>query len=62
MIKTKLFTRSGEYVVTVMMPPFQPQAEAIVWGARMFFLRADGTYSEGLAFHVTEMLEVPRDF
>lgn len=60
MIPTKLYTRSGHYVITVMVPPFRPPAEAIVWGSRIFFRhRQDGKYFEGLAFHVTEMLEVP---
>lgn len=61
MIPTKLHTRSGGYVVTVMVPLFNPSAEAIVWGSRIFFKasNAAGMYYEGLAFHVTEMLEVP---
>ena len=61
MVKTELYTRSGDYVITVMVPPFKPPPEAIVWGSRIFFRQSlDGKFLEGLAFHVTEMLEVPR--
>lgn len=61
MIKTELFTRAGEYVIVVMIPPFNPPAEAVIWGSRIFIRNEKGKYVEGLAFHVTEMLEVPRD-
>lgn len=40
MIKEKLFTRDGQYVVEVVMPPFNPRPEAIVWGSRIF-IRVD---------------------
>jgi hypothetical protein len=52
MIKTRLFTRDGGYVVTVLVPQFQPKAEAIVWGSRIFFLKDDGEYREGIAYYV----------
>lgn len=47
MEKVKLYTRDGRYVVTIIMPVFNPQAEAILWGQRVFVLR-DGKYYEGL--------------
>jgi hypothetical protein len=49
----KLYTRSGEYVCTVMMPAFQVRAEGVMWGERFFFWCADyGQYREGLLFCV----------
>jgi hypothetical protein len=49
----KLFTRSGEYVTTVTVPPFNPPAEVIVWGQR-FFVLTSGTYREGLPYYSNE--------
>lgn len=52
MIKIKLFTRDGLYVTTVMVPDFNPMAEAIVWGSRIFFYSHNPAgYREGLAYH-----------
>lgn len=42
-----LFTRSGDYVTTVRLPPFEPPAEAIQWGSRIFIL-TNGAYKEGI--------------
>lgn len=36
MVKVPLLTRNGEFVVTVEVPPFQPPADIIIWGARIF--------------------------
>lgn len=61
MQKVKLITRAGGYVTTVLVPPFNPPAEGIIWGSRSFFLdtadvRPEGylVYREGLVFYATE--------
>jgi hypothetical protein len=52
MTPTKLLTRTGEYVVTVTVPPFTPPAEVIAWGSRLFVRRENGEYREGIAWVV----------
>jgi hypothetical protein len=47
---TMLFTRTGAFVVEVLVPPFQLPAEVIVWGERFFVRNAEGEYREGLAY------------
>jgi hypothetical protein len=44
----KLYTRGGDYVATVHIPPFKPPAEAIGWGTRSFMRDAEGEYREGI--------------
>jgi hypothetical protein len=52
-IETKLYTRSGDYVTTVLVPPFKPLAEVIGWGDRLFvYDRTAHQYREGLMFIV----------
>ena len=53
MSEVKLLTRSGAYVTTVSMPPFQIQPEVITWGARIFVLVA-GDYREGMSWHCAD--------
>lgn len=55
MIETKLYAMRGEYVATVLIPPFVTPADAIVWGSRMFILK-DGKYIEGLAFYAVQTI------
>jgi ribosomal protein L37E len=50
MTKTELYTKSGEFVAAVLVPPFNPPAEAIQYGSRVFILGADGRYREGLLY------------
>lgn len=53
MVPTRLYTRSGGYVVTVHVPPFNPQAEVISWGSRIFVRNPDGAYREGIIWYAT---------
>ncbi len=40
-----LYTRAGEHVATVYVPPFQVMLEIICWGAR-YFLNQEGMWKE----------------
>lgn len=51
MLQTTLYTAKGEIVTDVLVPPFIPEAEVIVWGSRVFVWKADKRrYEEGMAF------------
>ena len=50
MEQIRLLTRWGEYVTTVTIPIFTPQAEVILWGTRYFVRRDDGKYYEGMCW------------
>lgn len=52
MEEVKLYTRTGGYVTTVLVPVFTPRAEVIVWGQRTFVLRLDGQYYEGMMWPI----------
>ena len=51
-----LYTRAGEFVVDVVVPPFTPPAEVLVWGVRFFARREDGKYCEAMAYFVPPQL------
>ncbi len=63
-----LQTRDGGYVGTHNLPPFNPPAEAVVWGSRIFLatnerqIDRDGlvtvVYREGLAWFIPDWLEM----
>jgi len=36
MIQVTLYTRDGEQVAAITMPPFQKMPEVVVWGSRFF--------------------------
>lgn len=38
MIEIKLYTKSGGYVETVYIPPFNEMPDVIIWGERFFVL------------------------
>lgn len=44
----RLLTREGDYVITAEVPRFNPPAEVIVWGSRIFVRTAAGEYREGI--------------
>lgn len=48
-----LYTRDGAFVVTVTTLPWKTPPEVLVWGERVFVLRGDGKWYEGLAVVVT---------
>lgn len=55
MMKAKLYTRSGEYVITAILPPFMVPAEGLYWGNRAFFWNAEHEqYREGLLYPVMD--------
>lgn len=54
MEEIRLLTRWGEYVVTVIVPVFNPQAEIINWGSRFFVRRDDGKYYEGMMWPIAD--------
>ena len=43
-----LYTRDGQPVTSVVVPPWKIPPEAYLWGERTFFRRPDGKYYEGL--------------
>lgn len=47
---TRLLTRTGDFVVEVLVPPFNPPAEIIQWGGRYFIRQPDGKYCEGMVW------------
>ena len=51
MIETNLYTKDGNFVATVLVPPFMKGAEAdvLVWGERFFLRHNDGLYRECFA-------------
>lgn len=61
--QTELFTRMGQYVVTVLVPPMNPPPEVIQWGSRYFMRNALGRYCEGLVWvaDVNPDVEIPAD-
>jgi hypothetical protein len=49
-----LYTRDGQFVAAVPVPPFQVMPEGIVWGERIFFRDAgSGQYREGILWIAT---------
>lgn len=66
MAKAKLYTRDGQFVADVDMPPFNPPADVIVWGTRHFVLRQGVTgiepwydYAEGMVWYCNDPQPVP---
>jgi hypothetical protein len=53
-MEVPLYTRAGEFVVTVKILPYKLMPEAILWGARYFIKRDDGKYYEGFVHMVVE--------
>lgn len=53
MIEVTLYTREGQEVTQVTMPPFLIPPEVILWGSRYFVLR-DGRYIEGMCWPILE--------
>jgi hypothetical protein len=52
-IPTTLYTNDGDEVVTVNVPPFNPPAEILQWGARYFVYDViDKRYIEGMLYFV----------
>ena len=51
MIETNLYTRAGDLVATVLVPPFLPgqEADVLIWGDRHFLRHTDGRYFECFA-------------
>jgi hypothetical protein len=47
-----VFTRDGEFVVSLGVMPFNRQPEILEWGARRFVRSSDGFYREAFAFVV----------
>jgi hypothetical protein len=58
MTPTRLLTRTGEFVVKVMVPPFSPPAEVINWGSRYFVRQSNGEYREGIVWVAGRATEV----
>lgn len=44
----RLYTREGQYLVTVQVPHFEPKAEVIFYGDRCFVHCRDGFYREAM--------------
>jgi hypothetical protein len=59
MTRTRLLTRNGGAVVTVLVPPMTPPPEVIAWGSRLFVRTSEGEYREGIAWVATSNSEVP---
>lgn len=45
MRNARLETRDGSLVTKVLIPPYKPEADAILWGSRYFFI-TDTTFGE----------------
>ena len=62
MIEVQLYTRSGDHVAGVLVPPFQQAPDIVVWGSRVF-VRDDPTdeqetrYREGFAFYTNSVVD-----
>lgn len=41
MLEVNLFTSQGEFVVTVIIPDYNPRPQAILWGDRLFGFELD---------------------
>jgi hypothetical protein len=61
MTPTRLLTRTGEFVVKVMVPPFSPAADSIIWGSRMFVRQSNSEYREGIVWVAQPESEVVDD-
>lgn len=61
MKRTKLYTKEGEYVVTVLVPPFNPPSEVVIWGIRIFVRNVDGEYREGFSYSAVHDVKDPED-
>ena len=68
MMRAKLFTADGGYVVTVDVPPFVTGfPKVLIWGERIFTLRDQlqpdglGVYSETFTYVVPPPLQARRD-
>jgi hypothetical protein len=55
-VEVHLFTRAGEVVTKVEIPPYKTMPEAILWGQRFFIRReaGGGIYYEGFVHFVIE--------
>lgn len=54
----KLYTREGGFVTDIEIPPFDPPADVVIWGARTFVFdqpilstEPHLRYREGMAWH-----------
>lgn len=54
MLDIILYTKFGDEVTTVRVPPFTPPPEIILWGVRYFVRQADGRYLEGMCWPILE--------
>jgi hypothetical protein len=57
----KLYTRGGDYVATIRMPPFNPPPEAISWATRLFARNEEGDYREGMTWFAPDDATVNPD-
>jgi hypothetical protein len=57
MIKVKLYTGDDGYVVTAIIPPFDPMPDILLWGARVFKYVTHERYNECFAVAVVKTEE-----
>ncbi len=48
MLRVILHTHDGQQVATVLVPPYQPMPEVLMWGQRMFARDDNGCYREAM--------------
>ncbi len=60
-----LYTSSGQFVVSIILPPFKTPPNSINWGIRVFFLDeiefgdpGNGRYIEGFNYVVPNVVEI----
>jgi len=59
-VTTSLYTKLGEFVTTVEVPPFTPKAEILQWGSRYFvYDKEQDKYLEGLTYWCGNHLSNP---
>jgi hypothetical protein len=61
MLKIRLETRSGDFVVFVNVPLFDPPMDVLVWGTRVFQRVTDDVYRECMIFYVPRECTIDGD-
>jgi hypothetical protein len=60
MVRMTLWTKFDEPVTVVQLPPFNPPADVVMWGERIFVWHDDESkYIEGLLFVIPAPVEHP---